>query len=173
MSIKKAILTCDKLILYSPDYKIKIVKYGQEGIVIDNGLIKVFCISHDRTTFSYRVNDTDFVYIYGNIDKIKNYVFDNDKKLDLYLLIVAVKSNINIVSKKILYSKIIHNICASEYYKSNSLPIPCGEYNFCELIEEWYNNEDVFEEEELLIKVLQVILYRCKVDNININKLFV
>lgn len=177
MSIKNAILTCDKLTVYSPDYKVKIIKRGQEGIIIDKNPIKIFCISHEGVTFSYKVEIGDFKYVDGkqkNIDKIRNYVFDN-KKYELYILLLAisVRNRDIILLKNLLYSKVIHSICVSEYYKSDTLPIPCGEYNFNDLIKEWYENEDIFEEEELLTKILQIVLFKCEFDNIDINKLFV
>lgn len=179
MKMDKAVLTCDKLTVYSPDYRMKIIKRGEEGVVLDNGSVKVFCVTHEGITFSYKVEKNDFKYTSEkneckNIDVIKKYVFGNIGKDKLYTLLLSMffKNSIGICSKD-MRAKIIHCICTSDYYKSDLLPIPCNEYDFYELVEEWYINNEEENEEELLTKILQVILFDCNINDININKLFV
>jgi len=177
--MKEAILTCDQLTVYSPNYRVKIIKRGHRGFVIDNSFIKIFCISHDGITFSYKIENNDFEYTdkeykRNNIDVIKNFVTESNEKDELYTLLstVLLNNSINIYSKD-MYAKAIHNICSSKTYKSDILPIPCDEYSFYELIEEWYTNNESENDEELLTKILQILLFECEANNIDINKLFV
>jgi len=183
MAKGKAILKCDRLQVYSANYDTKILKAGQFGNVVENNSKdeKVFYVTLEGIVYSAKIKDEQFEYIEQNsnkLDIIKKYQVKPTKKDELYHTVLALDCKFNFGIEvdeeniKQLYAKSIHLICVNEYFKSEKLPIPINSLDSILLIEEWYKNEDIEQEEELLLKILQNLLGGCISDGIDINTLF-